>query len=80
MQFRDRFSGADDFYKYNDDVEPDPVRGLAMRRRISYPTRSIAICRWTIAARRASAVSKTVLPAAVSGAKAAPASAWVALP
>ena len=32
MQFRDRFSGADDFYKYNDDVEPDPVRGLAMRR------------------------------------------------
>ena len=32
MQFHDRFSGADDFYKYNDDVEPDPVRGLAMRR------------------------------------------------
>ena len=32
MQFRDRFSGADDFYKYKDDVEPDPVRGLAMRR------------------------------------------------
>ena len=31
-QFRDRFSGADDFYKYRDDVEPDPVRGLAMRR------------------------------------------------
>jgi mannose-6-phosphate isomerase-like protein (cupin superfamily) len=30
--FRDRFSGADDFYKYNDDIEPDPVRGLAMRR------------------------------------------------
>jgi quercetin dioxygenase-like cupin family protein len=30
--FRDRFSGADDFYKPNDDVEPDPVRGLAMRR------------------------------------------------
>jgi len=32
MQFRDRFSGADDYYKYNDDIEPDPVRGLAMRR------------------------------------------------
>ena len=32
MQFRDRFCGADDFYKYNDDIEPDPVRGLAMRR------------------------------------------------
>ena len=32
MQFRDRFSGADDYYKYKDDVEPDPVRGLAMRR------------------------------------------------
>ena len=30
--FRDRFSGADDFYKYKDEVEPDPVRGLAMRR------------------------------------------------
>ena len=28
----DRFSGADDFYKYKDDIEPDPVRGLAMRR------------------------------------------------
>ena len=27
-----RFSGADDFYKYKDDIEPDPVRGLAMRR------------------------------------------------
>ena len=31
-QFKDRFSGADDFYKYKDDIEPDPVRGLAMRR------------------------------------------------
>src|SRR5215472_44225 len=31
-EFRDRFSGADDFYKYKDDIEPDPVRGLAMRR------------------------------------------------
>jgi quercetin dioxygenase-like cupin family protein len=30
--FRDRFSGADDFYKPKDDIEPDPVRGLAMRR------------------------------------------------
>ncbi|ODT23240.1 MAG: cupin [Kaistia sp. SCN 65-12] len=30
--FRDRFSGADDFYKYREEVEPDPVRGLAMRR------------------------------------------------
>jgi len=32
MVFRDRFSSADDYYKYKDDVEPDPVRGLAMRR------------------------------------------------
>jgi mannose-6-phosphate isomerase-like protein (cupin superfamily) len=32
FQFRDRFSGAADFYKPNDDIEPDPVRGLAMRR------------------------------------------------
>src|SRR3974377_1448311 len=31
-QFRERFSGAEDFYKYKDDIEPDPVRGLAMRR------------------------------------------------
>ena len=30
--FRDRFSGAADFYKPKDDIEPDPVRGLAMRR------------------------------------------------
>ena len=30
--FRDRFSGAADFYKPRDDIEPDPVRGLAMRR------------------------------------------------
>jgi mannose-6-phosphate isomerase-like protein (cupin superfamily) len=30
--FRDRFSGADDFFKPNDDVEPDPIRGLAMRK------------------------------------------------
>jgi len=29
---RDRFSGAEDFYKPNDDIEPDPIRGLAMRR------------------------------------------------
>ena len=32
LEFRDRFSGADDFYKARDDIEPDPVRGLAMRR------------------------------------------------
>jgi quercetin dioxygenase-like cupin family protein len=31
-QFRDRFDGADDFYAPKDDIEPDPVRGLAMRR------------------------------------------------
>ncbi|MDR1967152.1 MAG: cupin domain-containing protein [Burkholderiaceae bacterium] len=30
--FRDRFSGGDDFFKYRDEIEPDPVRGLAMRR------------------------------------------------
>jgi quercetin dioxygenase-like cupin family protein len=30
--FADRFSGADDFFKPNDDIEPDPVRGLAMAR------------------------------------------------
>jgi quercetin dioxygenase-like cupin family protein len=30
--FRDRFSGAADYFKPKDDIEPDPVRGLAMRR------------------------------------------------
>ena len=30
--FRGRFSGAEDFFKPRDDIEPDPVRGLAMRR------------------------------------------------
>ncbi len=30
--FNDRFSGADDYFKPRDDIEPDPVRGLAMRR------------------------------------------------
>ena len=30
--FTERFSGAEDFFKPNDDVVPDPIRGLAMRR------------------------------------------------
>ena len=30
--FTDRFSGAEDFFKPNDDIEPDPIRGLAMRK------------------------------------------------
>ena len=30
--FRERFSGADDYFKPRDDIEPDPIRGLAMRR------------------------------------------------
>jgi quercetin dioxygenase-like cupin family protein len=30
--FHDRFSSADDFFKPKDDIEADPVRGLAMRR------------------------------------------------
>ena len=30
--FRDRFNGADDFFKPKDEIEPDPVRGLAMRK------------------------------------------------
>lgn len=32
LEFRERFSGADDFYVAREDIEPDPVRGLAMRR------------------------------------------------
>jgi quercetin dioxygenase-like cupin family protein len=32
FDFSDRYSGGDDFFKPNDDVLPDPVRGLAMRR------------------------------------------------
>jgi quercetin dioxygenase-like cupin family protein len=30
--FHDRFSSADDFFKPKDEIEADPVRGLAMRR------------------------------------------------
>src|SRR6266850_6464379 len=30
--FSERFSGADDFFTPREDVEPDPIRGLAMRR------------------------------------------------
>jgi len=30
--FSERFSGADDYFKPRDDIEPDPIRGLAMRR------------------------------------------------
>ena len=30
--FTDRYSGAADYFKPKDDLEPDPVRGLAMRR------------------------------------------------
>jgi quercetin dioxygenase-like cupin family protein len=30
--FSDRYSGAEDYFKPNDDIEPDPIRGLAMRR------------------------------------------------
>jgi quercetin dioxygenase-like cupin family protein len=30
--FKDRFGAGDDFYKPRDEIEPDPVRGLAMRR------------------------------------------------
>jgi quercetin dioxygenase-like cupin family protein len=30
--FSERYAGAHDFFKPNDDVLPDPVRGLAMRR------------------------------------------------
>ena len=32
FMFRDRFNDSDDFYKPREDIEPDPVRGLAMRR------------------------------------------------
>ena len=30
--FRDRFDGGEDYFKAKDDIAPDPVRGLAMRR------------------------------------------------
>jgi len=35
--FRDRFNGADDFFKPKEEIEPDPVRGLAMRRSNLFP-------------------------------------------
>ena len=31
-EFTDRFSDAEDFYQSNEEIEPDPIRGLAMRR------------------------------------------------
>jgi quercetin dioxygenase-like cupin family protein len=31
-RFTERFSGAEDYFKPRDDLEPDPIRGLAMRR------------------------------------------------
>ena len=30
--FQDRYAGAEDYFKNNEDILPDPVRGLAMRR------------------------------------------------
>jgi quercetin dioxygenase-like cupin family protein len=30
--FTDRYSASDDFYRPSEDLEPDPIRGLAMRR------------------------------------------------
>jgi mannose-6-phosphate isomerase-like protein (cupin superfamily) len=30
--FKDRYDGADDYFKPRDDLAPDPVRGLAMRK------------------------------------------------
>ncbi|MFQ5850437.1 MAG: cupin domain-containing protein [Candidatus Binatia bacterium] len=30
--FKDRYDATDDYYKPNEEIEPDPVRGLAMRR------------------------------------------------
>src|SRR3954464_4727328 len=30
--FKDRFDPSEDYYKYKEDIEPDPVRGLAMRQ------------------------------------------------
>lgn len=31
-RFTSRFAGSGDFYEPNEDIEPDPIRGLAMRR------------------------------------------------
>lgn len=35
--FKDRFNPTDDYYKPNEEIEPDPVRGLAMRRTNNIP-------------------------------------------
>ena len=32
FNFTDRYAGDEDYFKPSDDIEPDPVRGLAMRR------------------------------------------------
>ena len=32
LTFSERFAGAEDYFKPRDDIEPDPIRGLAIRR------------------------------------------------
>lgn len=32
VDFRDRYDSSDNYFKPNDDIEPDPLRGLAMRK------------------------------------------------
>jgi len=55
--FTDRFSGAEDYFKPNDDLEPDPVRASPCGAPISFPTSSTRNCRWITAARPATAAS-----------------------
>src|SRR5262249_49936480 len=57
--FIERFSGADDFFKPRDDVEPDPIRPAALPcgGPISSPTSSIPSCRSITGARPAIAAS-----------------------
>jgi quercetin dioxygenase-like cupin family protein len=50
FNFTSRYSGKDDYFKPKDDLEPDPIRGLAMRRTNLIP--DIARCELPLDNRR----------------------------
>lgn len=43
--FRDRYDGSSDYFTAKDDIEPDPLRGLAMRRSNIIPDICSVSCR-----------------------------------
>ena len=59
-QFKDRFDPRDDYYKYKEDITPDPVRGLAMRQTNIIPDVISCEFRWITAARRVIGASNRI--------------------